>query len=136
MACEQSIRRMGRVFLKDPDNVIDKKLTLMTKERQFFTSSELFEIEHKIVKFYADHFTDGDENAARDIIKFTRGVEARKDDILKISLAAGALLILVPQCLFIHYSKTSQEIANAMNPEFFTEHNGVANLSPGNTLVC
>jgi hypothetical protein len=108
MACEQSLRRMAKTFLKDPDNVIEKKLMLKTKSCSFFDATELLVLEQELVSFYAKNFTKGDEKRARKIIKFNTQPEARKIDIQLIAGSIGALSVLIPLILFVNFSATSK----------------------------
>jgi hypothetical protein len=70
----------------------------------------------KVIKLYADNFTEGDLKKARQIIKFDRQDKIKMDEAAAISLLVGALCVLLPLMLYLLLGKRSIEVAHILNP--------------------
>jgi hypothetical protein len=79
-------------------------MMLVTKKNQFFNFLELKDLEQDLLQFYAKCFTNDNFDEAKRIIKFDHSDQIRKKDLKVISATSGALIVLVPQILYIFFS--------------------------------
>ena len=63
------------------------------------------------MQIYAQYFTKGDEKEAQRIIKFDRSDQIRKEDLSVISAVIGAMIVLVPQMIYVYFGDSSRTIA-------------------------
>lgn len=70
MACQQALRKLVRKFLVERENVLDKKMMLVTKKNEFFNADQLKDLESELLQFYAKCFTNDNLEEAKRIIKF------------------------------------------------------------------
>lgn len=98
-----------RKFLTERDNLLDKKMMTLTQRKfKFYDALDLKNLEIELVSMYAQYFTDGNNKAARAIIKCDHGDRIRKKDLSVLSLTAGALLVLLPIMAFVYYGNLSR----------------------------
>lgn len=92
-------------------------MMLVTKKNQFFHFLELKDLEQDLLQFYAKCFTNDNFDEAKRIIKFDHSDQIRKKDLKVISATSGALIVLVPQILYIFFSQETRKLARIVNPE-------------------
>jgi hypothetical protein len=64
---------MAKHFLAVKDNIIEKKLLVMTKDKSFYASNELVTLKNNIFEFYGSMFLNGDTAQARKLIDSNSG---------------------------------------------------------------
>jgi hypothetical protein len=59
---------MAKWFLKTKDNILEKKLLVMTKSNSFYLSNEIVTLKVKLFEFYGNMFLEGDIELAKKLI--------------------------------------------------------------------
>ncbi len=128
IACEKALQRMAKNYLQISDNIIEKQLLVRAKtlgSKFFLAAPEINAMQQKIIAFYAETFTDGDINQAKQIIEYKKD-HLRGADVGWISFYVGLLSIAIPLNIYLIWSKdptssnplVAHDIGNWTNIDF------------------
>ena len=59
---------MAKHLLKTKDNILEKKLLVMTKSNNFYLANEIVTLKDKLFEFYGNMFLEGDIELAKKLI--------------------------------------------------------------------
>lgn len=111
---------MAKNYLVIKDNVIEKYLLLKTKEIAqnsfYFASIEISEIIKEVVIFYAEQFTNNDENLARELISGKED-NMTKEDTAHTYFCIGTITIMTPIIVFLLFSKNPSNFNPDVDPD-------------------
>ena len=111
---------MAKNYLVIKDNVIEKYLLLKTKEIAqnsfYFASIEISEIIKEVVIFYAEQFTNNDENLARELISGKED-NMTKEDTAQTYFCLGNIVIMTPVIVFLLFSKNPSNFNPDVDPD-------------------
>jgi len=90
-----------KTFFAEKDNVLDKKVKASVDSMEFSSRTDVIELIKEVVEFFSEHFTDGDNKKAHNVLERHHDSVRRKDALLMAFFGAllavfslGALFLL------------------------------------------
>ena len=94
---------MAKWFLETKDNILEKKLLIMTKTNSFYLSDEVVTLKDNLIEFYAKMFLEGDLELAKKLIDPPGEKSMRRIDIAELWFYIGGMLPLIAFSIFTWY---------------------------------